>query len=100
MHNFQGETSQSAAGPSPSEKPMRGMYQLLLIGCLCARKTLKLEYLTKQDKVVCKVGRGAPKHAKEKFWRVIVAATIKRSFNYHGQCNLSLYFPLKGKTTF
>ena len=29
----------------------------------------------KQDKVVCKVSREAPKQAKEKFWRVVVAAT-------------------------
>jgi len=36
---------------------------------------LKLEYLAKQDKVLCKVGREAPKQAKAKFWRVVVAAT-------------------------
>jgi len=30
-------------------------------------KHLKLEYLTKQDKVLCKVYREAPKQAKEKF---------------------------------
>ena len=39
------------------------------------RKTLKLEYLTKQDKVLCKVSKEAPKQAKEKFWRVVVATT-------------------------
>jgi len=39
------------------------------------RKTLNLEYLMKQDKVLCKVGREAPKQAKEKFWRVVVATT-------------------------
>ena len=36
---------------------------------------MNLEYLTKQDKVMCKVGREAPKQAKKKFWRVVVAAT-------------------------
>ena len=36
---------------------------------------MKLEYLLKQDKVMCKVGREAPKEAKEKNWRVFVAAT-------------------------
>ena len=42
-------------------------------------KHLTLEYLTKQDKVLCKVGREAPKQAKEKFWRVVVAATTDPS---------------------
>jgi len=28
----------------------------------------------KKDKVLCKVGREAPKQVKEKFWRVVVAA--------------------------
>ena len=36
---------------------------------------MKLEYLKKQHKVLCTVGREAPKQAKEKFWRVVVAAT-------------------------
>ena len=30
----------------------------------------------KQAKVLCKVGREAPKQAKEKFWRVVIATTI------------------------
>ena len=37
--------------------------KLWLIGCLCARKTLKLVYLTKQDKVLWKAGREAPKRS-------------------------------------
>ncbi len=36
---------------------------------------MKLEYLKKQEKVLCRVGREAPKQAKEKIWRVVVATT-------------------------
>ena len=31
----------------------------------------------KQDRVLCKVGREAPKQAKEKFWRVVVATSTQ-----------------------
>ena len=75
MCNFQGEAAERATGPSPGKQTVRGMDRLCLTGCLCGRKALKLEYLTKQDKVLCKVGREAPKQAKEKIWRVVVAAT-------------------------
>ena len=37
---------------------------------------MNLEYFMKQDKVLRKVGKEAPKQVKEKFWRVVVVATV------------------------
>lgn len=54
---------------------MKKMDHLCLTSCLCEREVLKLENSTKQEKVLCKVCREAPKQAKAKFWRVVVART-------------------------
>ena len=46
-------------------------------GFLCAWKTLKLANLTKQGKMLWMLEGRLQNEAKEKFWRVVVAATIR-----------------------
>jgi len=75
MCNFLVEATQLVARPSPGEQPVRGMHQAMLDWLPLCMKNTKTLYLMKQDKVLWKVDKEAPKWAKEKFWRVVVTAT-------------------------
>jgi len=52
MGNFLVEAPQATAGPSPGEQPVRGMHQVVINRLPLCKKTLKLVYLMKQDKVL------------------------------------------------
>lgn len=66
MLNFIGEATQPTIGPSPSEQPMRGVHQAMIIRLpLCKKNTESCEL--DEERLQNK--------AKTKFWRVFIATT-------------------------
>jgi len=76
MHKFRWEATQPAARPSPGEQPMKGNYQTMIERFPLSKQDTKAWGLDEASQVAMKVGREAPKQAKEKFWRVAVVTTI------------------------
>ena len=72
---FLGGLSQPVAGPSLGDQPVRGMHRAVIDRLPLSKKDTEAGGLDEARQVFVKVGTEAPKQAKEKFWRVVVAAT-------------------------
>ena len=61
MCNFQGEAAQRAAGPIPSEQPVRGMDHAVTDRLPLCKKDIEACELDEARQAAVKVGREAPK---------------------------------------